>query len=295
MSDERIDPGVLYASGIYSEKDFLDLALKLSYFGITQSQSKLYLYLLAKKYPVRAGVIIKETGLHRADAYRTLRALASQGLIRLEITTPTSYSAVEPEIVLSTLLSENQNKLLYLKELKSSLAPKLKEFQDVSEPAAYGSPDSVSDGYYKSVSGREGYYAAVRELVRNSHSEVLRILSALGLKLTTKLGMDKEYQKAVERGVSIKIIADVNKENLIQAQKLSKIIEIRHLDQVNARFTVVDRKITIFGHKFDNPNPPTRTKQQQDSEGTYLVFSDPKLAEVSCFFFEHLWKISRKF
>jgi sugar-specific transcriptional regulator TrmB len=293
LPNNRLESKFIERPNNFTSNELLDLTQKLSYFGVTSSHAKLYLYLLSKKKPVRAGIIIKETSLHRADAYRALRALRSQGLVRVEISAPAQYSAVDPAIALSTLLSQAQGKVVFLKDLKKNLGPRLKALQSISESSRPGISDPESESYYKLVSGREGYYAEVKTLIQSSQSEVLRILSALGLQLTTKLGLDKEYERVVDKGISVKIIADVRKENLKQAQKLSRVVEIRHLDEVNARFTIIDRRITIFGHKFDNSATPQQGTKEE-VEGNYLVLSDPKLAEVSCFFFEHLWNISQK-
>ncbi len=286
-----------YLSKLGERKDFGDLAIKLTYFGLTVNQAKLYLYLLSKHESVPARVISTELGIHRVDAYRTLRELVNLGIAELHLTSPKRYTAVASHEALSSLIERSESKVSFLKNLQRDLDQSLKSFRALNNASRTQdvSSDSFNDGSYKVVSGREGYYAEIKTIVRNSRFEVLRILSALGLKLTYKLGLDRDYATALRRGASIRIIADVNKDNIKQARRLSKLVELRHLDGINARFTVVDRKTTIFGHKFDDSttgSSSAASSSAKRNEENYLVLSDPRFAEVSYFFFDHLWKIA---
>ena len=289
---QQVAPFAQHLSTLGVEKDFNDIASKLISFGLTLNQGKLYLYLLSKREPVPARIVSMELGMHRVDTYRALRQLVGLGIIELQIGGPNRFSAKEPKLALSSLLSRFETRFSYLKGLRGDLSHSLTIFRrrNATATASQHATNYLSQISYRVVSGRESYYREVRKLVRGADKEVLRIVSALGLKLTANLEFDKEYATASERGVSIRIISDVNRENLAQAKKLSKVLDIRHLEGINARLTVVDRQITLLGHKFDSGNIPSTKEEDLNC----LVLADPQFAEVSRFLFEHLWKISSR-
>ncbi|HKW04723.1 MAG TPA: hypothetical protein VJN71_05435, partial [Nitrososphaerales archaeon] len=189
------------------------------------------------------------------------------------------------------LLGRTQERLLFLKNLGNDLGKKLEMFRQMSTKKVYATQEPRSEASYRVVTGREAYYTEIKKIVRKANTEVLRILSALGLQQTKDLGLDKEYSRALKRGVSIRVIAEVNRENIDQARRLARIVELRHLEGINARFTVIDGRITILGHKFGDRSDHPSSRVNADDEN-YIVLSDMGFAEVSYFFFESLWKLA---
>lgn len=268
--------------------DFSDLVAKLTLFGLSPNLSKIYVYLLGKAGPTPAKTLVAELGLHRVDAYRALHQLVGLGVVELHILSPNRYTAVEPNLALPLLLSKYENKVSFLKGLRHDLMRRMSTFRSksISTQNSTAASDYPSQISYRVVSGREGYYEEVRRVIRESKSEVLRIISSLGLELTSSLGFDSEYRKAARRGVSIRLIAEVNAKNAREVKKLSAFVDVRHLEGINARLSVVDKEKTIFGHKFEDSVAAGREKWN------CLVLADPQFAEVSRFLFENLWKLA---
>ncbi len=261
---------------------------KLLQYGLTSNQARIYLFLLGRK-PVSASVISKELGLHRVDVYRKLRELRDLGIVDVHLDSPKRYEAIDPDAAISALLGRMESKIHSLQNYSEDLRTNLRQFQ-VARRANdnEGSLSTYSDGLYKLVTGRERYYYEMSKLVRNAKFEVLRILSSGGLVRTfLPEGLYREYVRARARGISLRMISEVDSKNRPYAKRLSEVLELRHLENVHLRFTVVDRSVTILSARFDEGDMSIRS-----SSDNYLLVSDSKFAELSCFFFEHLWAIS---
>src|ERR1700690_515376 len=86
-----------------------DLIVKLSEFGFTTNQAKVYLTIVQHGSNT-AGKISKLAQLHRQDVYITLSKLEKMGLIIKTIDKPALIEAIPIERALSRLVSNEKNK-----------------------------------------------------------------------------------------------------------------------------------------------------------------------------------------
>lgn len=271
-----------------------NLAIRLLYdlqrYGLTEGQAKLYLYLVGKP-PMFARMISKELNFHRVDAYRKLRELEDQGLVEEHLGSPKRFSAVNPHIALSSLLYRIESNVSNMKQIAHEVEQKLKQYKKDSE-LLYQNDSSNLVGtreMYRFVVGRERYYKETHTMLRNARKEILRIISANGIKRTFTCGFYRDYVRANSEGVKIRMISEINDENRSQAKKLSKLFELRHLKNVHLRFGVVDNQFTTLSVRMDDSNLSNRT-----GGDSYLFSNDPRFAETTAFLFEHLWDTSEK-
>lgn len=238
-----------------------------------------------------AGRISRLLGLHRVEVYRKLRELEELGLVELYLSSPKRYGATEPKEALSTMLRRQEQRLKTFKERSAELIRGLDKLRTkAGVRPKIGESERQSESSYKLVLGQSRYVNELRERIRGAHREVLRIVSAGGVIRTFLAGLDEAYTNAKMRGISIRMITEVTPRNRSYVKKLSKAVQIRHLDGVRLRFTVVDRLIAILAAKFDENSMSINAP-----DNSYLVFEDQKLAEAFCFFFEHLWTDAKPF
>lgn len=262
------------------------LVQELRSYGISEGQAKLYIFLLGKE-PTNVRTILSELRLHRVDAYRKLRELEGLGLVQVHLGSPMTFSAVAPTLALDGLIQRLNSQVLKLKQSARGLEQRLIEYTQANNFSASQTNDKVSDRQmYRLVVGRESYYSEMHTAFRNARVEILRIISASGMKRSFILGFYEDYLKAKLQGARIRIISEVNNFSHAEARKLSKLAEVRHMDNINLRFSVVDRQRTIFGRLADNDE---KARTEADS---CLISDDTKFAEASRFFFEHLWEKS---
>ncbi|MDG7007238.1 MAG: TrmB family transcriptional regulator [Nitrososphaerota archaeon] len=263
-----------------------ELALQLLPCGLTLNEARVYVYLLLRgPSPVKA--ISRGIGLHRVEVYRKLSALDGAGLLETYLDRPKRYAAVDPRVASSVLLREQESRLATFRRESEGVFARLDKLR-YSGGSRRESASGPSEGTYRFVRGRRKYYDEMGGLVRRAEKEILRIVSPGGVTRTFMAGIDGEYRRAKARGVAIRVICEVSERNRTYARRLSRIVQLKHLDGVRLRFTLVDGSVTMLGAKFDEAS------QSLDSAGdSYIVFEDPRLSEAFRMFFEHLWRDAR--
>jgi two-component system, OmpR family, sensor histidine kinase VicK len=90
----------------------------------------------------------------------------------------------------------------------------------------------------------------------------------------------KGYRNMKRRGVRIRFITEITKDNIPDCKELMKTVELRHLDEVKGNFGVADRRIYQATSTSTKSGPPPQ-----------LVISIIKaLVEQQQYFFDMLWK-----
>jgi hypothetical protein len=90
----------------------------------------------------------------------------------------------------------------------------------------------------------------------------------------------KANYKMKERGVKIRYITEITKENVHYCKELMKFAEVRHLDEIKGNFGILDGKYYRASAKTKSSSPPP------------LVISNTVRAfvEQQQYFFDMLWK-----
>jgi HTH-type transcriptional regulator, sugar sensing transcriptional regulator len=90
----------------------------LEEFGLTKSESKVYLALIDNS-PCRAGLLTRKTGIHRRNVYDAIERLIQRGLVSyIKENNVMVYSAVEPNRLLEILKEKEANVEAIIPELQ---------------------------------------------------------------------------------------------------------------------------------------------------------------------------------
>ena len=267
-------------------EEYSKLIFELSAYGLTFNQAKIYLYLLTNGV-TSARPIARSLGLHRVEIYRKLRELEELGLVEMYLSSPKRYSATGPKEALSAMLRRQEQRLETFKEQSIELGKDLDKLRTEagSQPKA-----GNGEGSYKLVVGQSRYINELRVRMTGAQHEILRIVSAGGVIRTFLAGLDDAYSNAKTRGIPIRMITTVTPRNRRYVKRLAEVAQIRHLEGVRLRFTVVDKTMAILAAKFDENSMSINAQ-----DNSYFVFEDQKHAEAFCFFFEHLWTDAKPF
>lgn len=268
-----------------TDKIFVSVALQLTSYGLTLNEAKVYLFLLVSR-DSSVKTISDSLKLHRVEVYRKLRELEELGLVELQLGVPKRYAAVAAEDALTVLLSRREKEL---SESKKKSAEMIATVNLLSKTHGGGARDPVDQpqSTYKLIVGRERYFKEMRTLMAGSKQEILRIVFPEAINRTYNNGFDQEYIHARARGVSIRIISEINSKNRVAARRLAKTVNLRHLDAVRARFTVIDGMTCVFAGVYDEKS------QTSNSAGdSYLVLTDIRFGEAFRFFFENMWQLA---
>ena len=98
------------------------------------------------------------------------------------------------------------------------------------------------------------------------------------------ISTDKRIMKAVleliNRGIKIRLITDVTKENIDYCKELLKVSEIRHIEGIKGNFGIIDEKEYVI-HLIN---------KESEAPSQIIYSNDIRSAEAQQFLFNTLWK-----
>ncbi|MBS3087054.1 TrmB family transcriptional regulator [Candidatus Pacearchaeota archaeon] len=223
------------------KEEFLSRLRKI--FDLNLYEVKVWAALLSRGTST-AGELSSISDVPRSRTYDILESLEKKGFIVMKLGKPIQFVALKPEEVIErvkrNLIVNAKEKSKRLEKLKGDEV--LEELTSIfSEGIKYVEPSDLS-GALKS---RQNIYNHLDMLVREAESTITLVTTADGL--TRKLEvLLPSLEKAKKRGVKIRIAAPITAENKKVAKDFLKIGEVRDIQDLNARFMLVDSEQIMF-------------------------------------------------
>ena len=219
-----------------------ELLGKLRDFGLNSYEIRLWVALLSRGVST-AGELSDIANVPRSRSYDVLESLEKKGFVITKVGKPIKYIAVPPEEVFERVkrrIRQNSDERLAIIDnmKKSDVIEELSLLH--SNGLELVEPYDLSG----SLRGRENLYTHLESRLKNAKQSIVISTTAQGL-VRKGAVLRKVLQKAQERGVHVKILTTVGKENQDAAKELSKFAEIR--SKANpARYVMVDGKEITF-------------------------------------------------
>lgn len=212
-----------------------------SAFDLNIYEVKIWTALLSRGV-ASAGELADISGVPRSRSYDVLESLEKKGFVIMKLGKPIKYLAVKPEEV--------------VKRVKKAIEKKAEE--------QLGDLDNVRDTqFYKEIEllykqgiekvepadmsgiikGRKNVYDHLKSMIANAKDNVTIVTTQQGL-LRKYDVLKSAMKKANDRGVSIKVAANVSAKEL--PVELKKLAEVRKLTGQKARFAIADGKSMMF-------------------------------------------------
>lgn len=222
------------------QKEFLG---KLKDFGLNSYEAKLWTALLSRGVST-AGELSDIANVPRSRSYDVLESLEKKGFIIMKLGKPIKYIAVPPAEVVERIkkktAEEAQRQTKVLEGLKGSevlgeLDTLYKQGVELVEPA-----DLTG-----AIKGRNNLYDHLHTIIKGAEKSVsiLTTESALNYKAEQ---LKNALQKAKDKGAKIRIAAPLNKNNASASKQLGSLGQVKNIDNVRARFVVVDGKHVVI-------------------------------------------------
>lgn len=191
-----------------------------------------------------AGELSNISDVPRSRTYDILESLEKKGFIVLKLGKPIKFVALKPEEVIErvkrNLHVEAKEKSTRLEQLKGDDA--LKELNFLfGQGIKFVDPADLSGA----LKGRNNLYNHLDMMVRGADKSVTIVTTAAGLNRKMEALMPS-FEKAKKKGVKIRIATQITKENAKIAKELARVAEIKTLEGIKARFTVVDAEQLLF-------------------------------------------------
>ena len=213
------------------------------YFDLNLYEVKIWTALLSKG-DATAGELSDIANVPRSRSYDVLETLEKKGFVVQKIGKPIKYVAVSPSEVLEKVKKnideEARKNVSRVDSLRNSDV--IKELNEIHTKGIQTM--DISD-LSTAVKGRHNLYNHLESTLMNAQDNVTIMTTAAGfLRKSNSLRKTFEYLK--NKGVKIRIAAPLTKTPKATIDELSKFAEIKNVDKIDARFSIVDNKYVTF-------------------------------------------------
>jgi len=218
------------------QKDFLN---KLKDFGLNSYEAKLWTALLSRGVAT-AGELSDIANVPRSRSYDVLESLEKKGFIIMKVGKPIKYVAVPPEEVLERvkkkIKEESEKQTVMIENLKGSdVLSELKLLH--TQGIELVEPTDLT-GSFK---GRNNLYNHLELMLKGAEKSVTILTTSQGLVRKADI-FKKVFEKLKDKGVKIRIAAPLTKDCIDAVKTIGKLAEVKHVNDVRARFLIVDGK-----------------------------------------------------
>lgn len=191
-----------------------------------------------------AGELSNISDVPRSRTYDILESLEKKGFIVMKVGKPIKFVALKPEEVVERV---KKNLVKYTNERTKRLES-LKDDEVLIELNSlfvkgikFVEPADLSG----SLRGRQNLYNHLDMMIREAEKTITIVTTAGGLNRKFE-ALFPNLEKCKKRGVKIRIAAPVDKNNLAVAKDLKKVAEVKSLQNIKARFVIIDSNQLIF-------------------------------------------------
>jgi sugar-specific transcriptional regulator TrmB len=191
-----------------------------------------------------AGELSNISDVPRSRTYDILESLEKKGFIVMKLGKPIKFIALKPEEVVErvkkNLVKYAQERTKRLETLKDDEV--LEELNGLfTKGIKFVEPSELSG----SLKGRQNLYNHLDMMIRDAEKTVTIVTTAEGLNRKLEALMPV-LEKSKKRGIKIRIAAPINNNNIKYARELKKVAEVRAMENIRARFTIVDSNQIMF-------------------------------------------------
>ena len=157
-------------ASVYEYRESLDkIQLKLSSFGLTANQCKVYIYL--GKYGSRtAPDVSKVLKLPRTETYKLLAALQNKGVVSASFQHPIQFSAIPLTDAIHSLINTEKERIKKLESQKSELN---KLWDNI--PQFHNEIEETDGDKFQILQGENQIHSKINNMIENSKKEVVII------------------------------------------------------------------------------------------------------------------------
>ncbi|MAF50455.1 MAG: hypothetical protein CMH64_00015 [Nanoarchaeota archaeon] len=234
------------------KEEFLNSLRQL--FSLNLYEVRIWTALLSRGVST-AGELSDIGNVPRSRAYDVLESLEKKGFVVMKLGKPIKYIAVEPGEVVERakkfLVNAANHKVKKLTALKGTDV--LNELNVLHKQGIqFVEPTDLSGA----LRGRHNVYTHLETMVKAAENSVVLVTSAKGLMRKYEV-LKPEFEKLKKKGVAIRVAANLTKDGVNSFKDLLKYAEVKNVNNLNARFAIVDGKDLMFMVMDDNDVHPT--------------------------------------
>ena len=212
------------------------------YFGLNLYEVRIWTALLSRGVST-AGELSDIANVPRSRAYDILESLEKKGFVVMKLGKPIKYLAVPPKEVLErvkkNIKKSSDEKVKRLVDLKNTDV--IEELNSLhTQGIELVEPSDLSG----SLKGRHNLYNHLELVIRGAEKSVTIMTTEQGL-IRKIDSLKPVFDQIKKRGVKIRILAPLTKENKKAVSDLKGVADIKNT-KTKARFIIVDGKEIVF-------------------------------------------------
>jgi DNA-binding response OmpR family regulator len=262
-------------------QEFLEeTAAELTHFGLTKTQAKIYITLLALGV-ASASEIAALSEIRREEIYRIIPEMEKHGIITRKLKTPRKFAATKPETAIQVL---TKIKLKTMKEEIDKL--KQKQAELVSRLKTTELPIERENCSVEVLSQRDSAFVKLRDMAKNAKNQI-DIVTPLQNLTIIYVNRPRKLMEKVLKSVKMRILTedcelDVFTKKILQFSEANdNPIELRQVEKLPFNLLIVDDKEAMRGE--------TRPKNE---DSPIFWTDDPTQISILKASFESLWQKS---
>jgi len=205
----------------------------LSEHGVPEKGARVYLA-ACRSGAMTASELARVSSVNRVEAYRFIKQLASEGLLRATGSRPQRFEALSPDDLVDRWIRRASDRLRQLEKDRDRILAEWEEGRDEIE--------EHDPRKFAVLEGTESIRRFLLKRVGAAEREILVSASERTLTRFIDLGLDRAFREASSRGVKVRVVTEVHPQNLVEAKHFSGFSELRHSSNpVANRAVVIDR------------------------------------------------------
>ncbi|MGV8150489.1 MAG: TrmB family transcriptional regulator [Candidatus Woesearchaeota archaeon] len=220
-----------------------ELIKKMKDFGLNSYEAKIWAALLSRGVS-SAGELSDISNVPRSRTYDVLESLEKKGFIIMKLGKPIKYMAIPPSEVINTIKKrikeESVQKEQQMDELKGSQI--LTQLTDLHVQGIETVEPTDMVGLLKE---RGNVYDHMESMIKTAEKTVYIMTSPDGLSRKIQ-HMKKTLKKLADKGVAVRVLVPTTKDLEKHSTELKGIAEVRTVQNMMARFVIVDEEHIMF-------------------------------------------------
>ncbi len=246
--------------------------------GLSERETEAVIALSAKPN-LKASELAKELGTTRLDAYNSLERLQSSGLVTVTVDRPMKFSSPPLKNVLEHLINIRKEQLKKIEQGYKDI--KEGKTQDIEEEINL---DLEIEPKFAVLKERVHIFSKMEKMAMESEHSLILTLGKFGILHLCRSTALAEVNKAAQRGVEVKVMAQLDRRTIRFFSELDPAVEVRHSDDLESQGTVMDQ-LEAIQYLNTEENPVGRGK----TDAALLIQSMP-FAESQRNLIESIWE-----
>ena len=205
----------------------------LSEHGVPEKGARVYLA-ACRGGAMTASELARVSAVNRVEAYRFIKQLSAEGLLRATGSRPQRFEALPPDDLLDRWIHRASDRLRQLEKDRDRILAEWEEGRvelDEHDPRKFAV-----------LEGTEAIRRFLLKRIGAAEREILVSASDRALSRFVDLGLDRAFREASSRGVKVRVVTEVLPQNLVEAKHFAGFSELRHSSNpVANRAVVIDR------------------------------------------------------